>query len=47
MAKPLIGIGPNFKEVGGRTDYFLNPNYAEIVSGSGALPIILPIVGNR
>jgi putative glutamine amidotransferase len=47
MARPLIGICPNFKEVGGRTDYFLNPHYAAIISGSGALPIILPLVDNR
>ena len=47
MARPLIGICPNFKEVGGRTDYFLNPHYAAIISGSGALPIILPLVENR
>jgi putative glutamine amidotransferase len=47
MSKPLIGIGPNFKEVGGRNGYFLYPNYASIISGSGALPVILPLVGNR
>src|SRR5712671_4304146 len=47
MSKPLVGIGPNFKEVGGRNGYFLQPHYAAIVSGSGALPVILPLVGNR
>jgi putative glutamine amidotransferase len=47
MSKPLVGICPNFKEVGGRNGYFLHPNYAAIVSGSGALPVILPLVGNR
>ena len=47
MSRPLIGISPNFKEVGGRTSYFLQPNYLSIVSGSGALPVILPLVGNR
>jgi putative glutamine amidotransferase len=47
MSRPLVGICPNFKEVGGRTGYFLHPNYASIVSDSGALPIILPLVGNR
>ena len=47
MSKPLVGICPNFKEVGGRNGYFLHPNYAAIVSGSGAIPVLLPLVGNR
>jgi putative glutamine amidotransferase len=47
MSKPLIGICPNFKLVGGKNGYFLYPNYASIVSGSGGLPVILPLVSNR
>ena len=47
MSRPLVGICPNFKEVGGKNGYFLHPNYASIVSESGALPIILPLVGTR
>ena len=47
MSKPLIGIAPNFKPVEGRTAYVLNPHYASIVSGSGAIPVVLPLVGNR
>ncbi len=47
MSKPLVGICPNFKEIGGRNGYFLQPNYLSIVSGSGAIPVILPLVGNR
>jgi len=47
MSKPLIGIAPNFKQVEGATSYVLKPNYALIVSESGAIPIVLPLVGNR
>lgn len=47
MSRPLIGICPNFKEVGGKNGYFLHPHYASIVSGSGGLPVILPLVGGR
>src|SRR5690242_4209623 len=47
MSKPLVGIAPNFKQVDGRTVYALNPPYAAIVSGSGAIPVVLPLVGNR
>jgi putative glutamine amidotransferase len=47
MSKPLIGICPNFKDVGGRTGYFLYPNYVSIVSDRGAIPILLPLVGSR
>ena|SRR2546427_3081220 len=47
MSKPVIGICPNFKEVGGRNGYFLHPHYAAIVSGSGALPVILTLVASR
>ena len=47
MSKPLVGISPNFKQVEGKTAYHLNPPYAAIVSESGAIPMILPLVGNR
>jgi putative glutamine amidotransferase len=47
MSKPLVGICPNFKMVGGKNGYFLYPNYVSIVAGSGALPVILPLVANR
>ncbi len=47
MSKPLIGICPNFKLVGGKNGYFLHPHYASIVTGSGALPVILPLVSSR
>jgi putative glutamine amidotransferase len=47
MSKPLVGIAPNFKQVEGTTQYVLKPNYALIVSESGAIPVVLPLVGNR
>jgi len=47
MSKPLIGICPNFKLVAGKNGYFLHPHYASIVTGSGALPVILPLVSGR
>src|SRR5436853_1599585 len=47
MSKPLIGITPNFRPVEGRTAYVLNPHYASMVAGSGAIPVVLPLVGNR
>src|SRR5262245_19658975 len=47
MSKPLVGIAPNFKQVEGTTQYVLKPNYARIVSESGAIPVVLPLVGSR
>jgi putative glutamine amidotransferase len=47
MSKPLIGIAPNVKTVEGATQYVLKPNYARIVSESGAIPVVLPLVGSR
>ena len=47
MSKPLVGIAPNFKTIEGATQYALKPNYAKIVSDSGAIPVVLPLVGNR
>jgi gamma-glutamyl-gamma-aminobutyrate hydrolase PuuD len=47
MSKPLVGICPNLKHIGERNGYFLQPDYAAIVSEGGALPVILPFVSNR
>ena len=47
MSKPLVGICPNLKHVGEKDGYFLQPDYAAIVSEGGALPVILPFVANR
>jgi len=45
MAKPLIGIGPNIRPTRNRGDaYFLLASYVELVSRSGAMPAILPLV---
>lgn len=47
MSKPLVGIAPNFKAVEGTTQIVLKPSYAKIVSESGAIPVVLPLVGSR
>jgi putative glutamine amidotransferase len=45
MAKPLIGICPNIRPTRNRGDaYFLLASYVELVSRSGAMPAILPLV---
>ena len=45
MAKPLIGIGPNIRPTKNRGDaYFLLSSYVDLVSRSGAMPTILPLV---
>jgi putative glutamine amidotransferase len=45
MSKPWIGICPNVRPAGKRGDaYFLLASYAELVSRSGAMPVILPLV---
>ena len=48
MSKPLIGICPNLRSTEPFGDaYFLYSRYASLISQSGALPVILPLVGNR
>ena len=48
MSKPLIGICPNLKSTQPFGDaYFLYSRYASLISQNGALPVILPLVGNR
>jgi len=43
--KPLIGICPNIRPAGRRGDaYFLLASYVDLVSRSGAMPAILPLV---
>ena len=45
MAKPLIGVGPNIRPTKNRGDaYFLLASYVDLVSRSGAMPTILPLV---
>ncbi len=47
MSRPVIGICPSLKVIDGKSRYFLNPDYVSLVSENGALPVILPLVGNR
>ena len=45
MAKPLIGVGPNIRPTKNRGDaYFLLASYVDLISRSGAMPTILPLV---
>ena len=45
MAKPMIGICPNIRPTRNRGDaYFLLASYMDLVSRSGAMPAILPLV---
>ena len=45
MARPLIGIGPNYRLKQRRGDlYALDANYMKLIDGAGGLPMILPLV---
>ena len=47
MSRPVIGIAPTFSIIDGKSKYSLNPNYVSLIAENGALPVILPLVGNR